>query len=191
MTQRDGLWTKWTKKIFSLLGAACCLAIAAPIARAHSLPDTAEAINKARITSRVLFITAHPDDEWSRRPRLYLPGENADVRASYTLTRGQGGQNARSAPARRRARRDPRHPELLRRKEDATASGNISRARSDSVFETRPDDEDLGDVMLEDMVRVIRTYRPNVSVINESGQEVPQRPRASSGPAASSHSESS
>ena len=65
---------------------------------AQSLPETVEAINKARITTRILFITAHPDDEWASLLTYLSRGLNADV-ALLTITRGQGGQTP-SAPNR-------------------------------------------------------------------------------------------
>ena len=167
MTQRDGLWTKWTKRIFSLLGAACCLAIAAPVARAQSLPDTAEAINKARITSRVLFITAHPDDEWSSVLAYISRGENADV-ALLTLTRGQGGQNA-IGPEQDGELGVIRTTELLAAGKHYGVRQYFTRAM-DFGFSKSADQtmKIWGDAVLEDMVRVIRTYRPDV-VINGWG----------------------
>ena len=59
----------------------------------QSLPETVEAIGKARVSTRVLFITAHPDDEWSGVLAYLSHGLKADV-GLLTLTRGQGGQNA-------------------------------------------------------------------------------------------------
>jgi len=46
-----------------LAGLAAISAV--PRAAAQSLADTVEAINKSRVTTRILFVTAHPDDEWS------------------------------------------------------------------------------------------------------------------------------
>jgi hypothetical protein len=60
---------------------------------AQSLPETVEAIDRSRITTRILFVTAHPDDEWSSLLAYLSHGLNADV-ALLTITRGQGGQNA-------------------------------------------------------------------------------------------------
>ena len=52
-----------------------------------------QAINKARVATRILFITAHPDDETAGLLAYLSRGLDADV-ALLTLTRGQGGQNA-------------------------------------------------------------------------------------------------
>ena len=76
--------------IFPVLSVACTAA--RPIG-AQSLPETVEAIHKARVSTRILFITAHPDDEWSSLLAYLSHGLNADV-ALLTITRGQGGQNA-------------------------------------------------------------------------------------------------
>src|SRR5690242_13057965 len=55
--------------------------------------ETVEAINQARIATRILYITAHPDDEDSGLLAYLARGVNSDV-ALLTITRGQGGQNA-------------------------------------------------------------------------------------------------
>src|SRR3984957_10527739 len=84
-----------TKFIYSLMSAlALAMILLASVGlRAQSLPETVEAIDKARVTTRILFITAHPDDEWASLLTYLSRGLNADV-ALLTITRGQGGQNA-------------------------------------------------------------------------------------------------
>ena len=58
------------------------------------LPETIEAIDAARVTTRILYITAHPDDEGGGAVLTYLSrGLHADV-ALLSITRGEGGQNA-------------------------------------------------------------------------------------------------
>jgi hypothetical protein len=59
----------------------------------QSLPHALEAIQRARMATRVLFITAHPDDEASGT-LTYLARHFGDEVALLTITRGQGGQNA-------------------------------------------------------------------------------------------------
>jgi LmbE family N-acetylglucosaminyl deacetylase len=164
VTDRDG---KWTRKFLSFLAAACCLAILSQLAGAQSLPETAEAINKARITSRVLFITAHPDDEWSSVLAYLSRGKNADV-ALLTLTRGQGGQNA-IGPEQDGELGVIRTTELLAAGKHYGVHQYFTRAL-DFGFSKSPDQtmKIWGDLVLEDMVRVIRTYRPDV-VINGWG----------------------
>ncbi len=56
------------------------------------LPETIEAIDSARVTTRILYITAHPDDESAALLTYLARGLHADV-ALLTLTRGEGGQN--------------------------------------------------------------------------------------------------
>src|SRR5579871_1948709 len=60
---------------------------------AQSLPQAVEAIEKARVTTRIMFVTAHPDDEQAGLLAYLSRGLHADV-ALLTVTRGQGGQNA-------------------------------------------------------------------------------------------------
>ncbi len=57
------------------------------------LPETVEAIDSARVTTRILYITAHPDDESGAVLTYLARGLHADV-ALLSLTRGEGGQNA-------------------------------------------------------------------------------------------------
>ena len=56
------------------------------------LPETIEAIDSARVTTRILYITAHPDDESATLLTYLARGLHAHV-ALLTLTRGEGGQN--------------------------------------------------------------------------------------------------
>jgi len=57
------------------------------------LAETIEAIDSARVTTRILYITAHPDDESAAVLTYLARGLHADV-ALLSLTRGEGGQNA-------------------------------------------------------------------------------------------------
>jgi len=57
------------------------------------LPETIEAIDSARVTTRILYITAHPDDESGAILTYLARGLHADV-ALLSITRGEGGQNA-------------------------------------------------------------------------------------------------
>ena len=59
------------------------------------LPETVEAIDSARVTTRILYITAHPDDEEPGSSHLPLGcGLYSAHVALLSLTRGEGGQNA-------------------------------------------------------------------------------------------------
>src|SRR5207302_901447 len=56
------------------------------------LPETVEAIERARVTTRILYVTAHPDDESGAVLAYLARGLHAEV-ALLSLTRGEGGQN--------------------------------------------------------------------------------------------------
>jgi LmbE family N-acetylglucosaminyl deacetylase len=150
--------------IFPVLSVACT---AAPPIAAQSLPETVEAIHKARVSTRILFITAHPDDEWSSLLAYLSHGLNADV-ALLTITRGQGGQNA-IGPEQDGELGVVRTEELLAAGQHYGVHQYFTRAL-DTGYLKSPDQamKVWGNLALEDMVRVIRTYRPDV-VINGWG----------------------
>src|SRR5580692_9699803 len=149
---------------------SCMLSFACAAPRpvgAQSLPETVEAIHKARVCTRILFITAHPDDEWSSLLAYLSHGLNADV-ALLTITRGQGGQNA-IGPEQDGELGVVRTEELLAAGEHYGVHQYFTRAL-DTGYLKSPDQalKVWGNLALEDMVRVIRTYRPEV-VINGWG----------------------
>jgi LmbE family N-acetylglucosaminyl deacetylase len=150
--------------ISCVLSFAC--ASPRPVA-AQSLPETVEAIHKARVSTRILFITAHPDDEWSSLLAYLSHGLNADV-ALLTITRGQGGQNA-IGPEQDGELGVVRTEELLAAGQHYGVHQYFTRAL-DTGYLKSPDQalKVWGNLALEDMVRVIRTYRPDV-VINGWG----------------------
>jgi LmbE family N-acetylglucosaminyl deacetylase len=135
---------------------------------AQALPETVEAINKARVTTRILFVTAHPDDENAGLLAYLSRGLNADV-ALLTITRGQGGQNA-IGPEQDGPLGVVRTAELLAAGSHYGVHQFFTRA-IDTGFSKSPQRtmKIWGDeIPLEDMVRVIRMYRPSV-VINGWG----------------------
>ena len=151
--------------IIHLLSAALACAAAA---RAQSLPETVEAIDRARVTTRILYITTHPDDEPGRVLTYLARGLGADV-ALLSITRGEGGQNALG-------------PEqgtqlgLLRTDELLAAT----RAYGVRLFYTRAPDLGFSKTVeetqriwagtaLDDMVRVVRTFRPHIVINNWGG----------------------
>lgn len=139
----------------------------APAMAAQSLPETVEAIDGSRITTRILFVTAHPDDEWSSLLAYLSHGLNADV-ALLTITRGQGGQNA-IGPEQGGQLGVIRTEELLAAGSHYGVRQFFTRA-PDTGFVKSPEQamKVWDGLALEDMVRVIRTYRPDV-VINGWG----------------------
>jgi LmbE family N-acetylglucosaminyl deacetylase len=162
-------------------------------ASAQSLPDTVEAIDKARVTTRILYITAHPDDEWASLLTYLSRGLHADV-ALLTITRGQGGQNA-IGPEQGSELGVIRTEELLAAGKRYGVRQFFTRAMDTGFVKTPEQAQKIwGGLALEDMVRVIRTFRPQV-VINgwagvhgghghhqESGMLVPRAIRAAADP---------
>ena len=147
--------------IFSLIALAATITTSAS---AQSLPETVEAINKARVTTRILFITAHPDDEWASLLTYLSRGLNADV-ALLTITRGQGGQNA-IGPEQGAELGVIRTEELLAADKHYGVRQFFTRAMDTGYVKTPEQAQKIwGGGALEDMVRVIRTFRPQV-VIN-------------------------
>ncbi len=149
-----------------LAGAAGLAAV--PRASAQSLADAVQAINKARVATRILYVTAHPDDETAGLLAYLSRGLYADV-AVLTITRGQGGQNA-IGPEQDGPLGVVRTTELLAADSHYGTHQFFTRA-VDPGFSKSPDRtmKIWGDqIPLEDMVRVIRTYRPDV-VINGWG----------------------
>jgi LmbE family N-acetylglucosaminyl deacetylase len=131
------------------------------------LPEAIEAIDSARITTRILYITAHPDDESAALLTYLARGLHADV-ALLTLTRGEGGQND-LGPEQAPQLGLIRTQELL-----AAARGYGIKlffgSAPDFGFSKTPEETEKiwGEAVLGEMVRVIRTYRPNI-VINGWG----------------------
>jgi LmbE family N-acetylglucosaminyl deacetylase len=152
--------------LFSLL-----LAISAggqgPAAAGRSLPEALEAIERAGVGTRILYVTAHPDDEPGGLLAYLARGLHADV-ALLSLTRGEGGQNA-LGPEQAPQLGVIRTAELER----------ATRIYGTRLFFTRASDfgytksaeeaiKTWGAPVLEDMVFVLRTFRPHV-VVNSWG----------------------
>jgi LmbE family N-acetylglucosaminyl deacetylase len=156
--------------LLSLIAAVLLAWVAillAPSVNAQSLPETVEAINKSRVTTRILFVTAHPDDEWSSLLAYLSHGLNADV-GLLTITRGQGGQNA-IGPEQGGQLGVIRTEELLAAGEHYGVRQFFTRAQDTGYLKSPDQAMKVWDgLALEDMVRVIRTYRPDV-VINGWG----------------------
>jgi LmbE family N-acetylglucosaminyl deacetylase len=133
----------------------------------QSLPHALEAIQRARVATRVLFITAHPDDEASGT-LTYLARAYGDDVALLTITRGQGGQNA-IGPEQGDQLGVIRSAELQAATQTYGVKLFFSRAPDFGYSKTLEETLRIwGDTALRDMVQVIRTYRPNV-VINGWG----------------------
>src|SRR5215470_13999247 len=131
------------------------------------LAETIEAIDSARVTTRILYVTAHPDDERADVLTYLARGLHADV-ALLSLTRGEGGQNA-LGPEQAPQLGLIRTQELLAATRGYGVKLYFTRAKDFGFSKTPEETEKIwGDGVLEDMVRVLRTFRPNI-VINHFG----------------------
>jgi LmbE family N-acetylglucosaminyl deacetylase len=131
------------------------------------LPETIEAIEAARVTTRILYITAHPDDESAAALTYLARGLHADV-ALLSITRGEGGQNA-LGPEQAPQLGLIRTQELLAATRGYGVKLYFTRARDFGFSKTPEETEKIwGQPVMEDMVRVIREFRPNI-VINGWG----------------------
>jgi len=163
---------RFTIRSIAIVAAAAVIAAAllAPETKsvlAQSLPDAVEAIDQARVATRILYTTAHPDDETAGLIAYLARGIDADV-AMLQITRGQGGQNA-IGPEQDGELGVIRTTELLAADQHYGAKQFFTRA-VDTGFSKSAEEtmKAWGDLPVEDMVRVIRTFRPDV-VINGWG----------------------
>ena len=132
------------------------------------LAETIEAIDSARVTTRILYVTAHPDDERADVLTYLARGLHADV-ALLSLTRGEGGQNA-LGPEQAPQLGLIRTQELLAATRGYGVKLYFTRAKDFGFSKTPEETEKVwGDQVLEDMVRVIREFRPNIVINNWGG----------------------
>ncbi len=132
------------------------------------LPETIEAIDSARVTTRILYITAHPDDESGAVLTYLARGLHADV-ALLSLTRGEGGQND-LGPEQAPQLGLIRTQELLAATRAYGVKLYFTRAQDFGFSKTPEETQKVwGDPVLEDMVRVMRTFRPNLVISNFGG----------------------
>lgn len=133
----------------------------------QGLAETVEAIDSARVTTRILYVTAHPDDESATLLTYLARGLHADV-ALLTLTRGEGGQND-LGPEQAPQLGLIRTQELLAATRGYGIKLYFGGAPDFGFSKTAEETEKVwGDAVLGNMVRVIRTYRPDI-VINGWG----------------------
>ena len=154
--------------LLALAGAAGDCQFPPAVGTGQGIAETIEAINSARIGTRILYVTAHPDDESSSILTYLARGLHADV-ALLSLTRGEGGQNAlgpEQAP----------QLGLIRTQELRAATRGygvklyFTRAKDFGFSKTAEETEKVwGEGVMQDMVRVIREFRPNFVITNFSG----------------------
>jgi LmbE family N-acetylglucosaminyl deacetylase len=131
------------------------------------LPETVEAIENARVTTRILYIVAHPDDESAGVLTYLARGLHAEV-ALLSLTRGEGGQND-LGPEQAPQLGLIRSQELLAATRGYGVKLFFTRAKDFGYSKTPEETEKIwGEEVLQDMVEVIRAFRPTV-VINGWG----------------------
>src|SRR5713101_1190725 len=131
------------------------------------LAETIEAIENARVTTRILYTTAHPDDESAAVLTYLARGLHAEV-ALLSLTRGEGGQND-LGPEQAPQLGLIRSQELLAATRGYGVRLFFTRAKDFGYSKTPEETEKVwGDEVLQDMVEVIRAFRPTI-VINGWG----------------------
>jgi LmbE family N-acetylglucosaminyl deacetylase len=155
-----------------LLGAICEEPLRAQFAPVEGtstgLPETIEAIEKARVTTRILYVTAHPDDESAAVLTYLARGLHADV-ALFSLTRGEGGQND-LGPEQAPQLGLIRTQELLAATRGYGVKLFFTHAPDFGFSKTPEETEKIwGDQVVDDMVRVIRMFRPTVVINNFGG----------------------
>ncbi len=163
-------------RAFAMAAAACAAAAAPTSAQAPPAidqafdapaPDAIErgiALRKLGTTKSVLMIGAHPDDENTAVLAELSLGQGADV-AYLSLTRGEGGQNG-IGPEQQEALGLVRSEELLAARDMDRGRQYFTRAydfgfskSAEEAFRHWPREE-----LLEDVVRVVRSFRPDVIV---------------------------
>ena len=158
-------WSGW----LLVFGFAACASAQFPPApgTGTGLAETVEAIDSAGVATRILYITAHPDDESAAVLTYLARGLHADV-ALLALTRGEGGQNA-LGPEQAPQLGLIRTQELLAATRGYGVNLYFTRARDFGFSKTPEESQKIwGDQVTQDMVRLIRTFRPNI-VINHWG----------------------
>jgi|KBSMisStandDraft_5_1062788.scaffolds.fasta_scaffold03380_7 LmbE family N-acetylglucosaminyl deacetylase len=185
-TSEADVWPKRTNFYFL---AVFLLAFALPVAQsphlAANLPpyldplpqDTGSAglkqtLRRLQNTGRLMMVTAHPDDEDGGVLTLQARGHGVRT-VLMTLTRGEGGQNELGSGLFDKLGLI-RTLELLASDRYYGTEQRFSRV-ADFGFSKTPEEtfQNWGgkDVPLADMVRVIRTFRPDVLVARFSGTD--------------------
>jgi len=140
------------------------------LAQDHGYVALQQELQKLRTTARLMHTTAHPDDEDGGMLTLESRGKGATA-LLCTLTRGQGGQN-KSGDAFSDELGVLRTLELLAADEYYGVEQRFTRV-ADFGFSKTPEEtfEKWGghDVAMADMVRVIRTFRPDVLAARFTG----------------------
>lgn len=148
---------------------ACLALLALPSAAQAPLPtkdaaQLAKALDKLQVMGTVLYVAAHPDDE--NTALLATLAQGRKVRTAYlALTRGGGGQNLIGAEL-DESLAAIRTQELLAARRIDGAEQYFSRAVDFGFSKTADETLKVWDreAVLGDVVRVLRTLRPDVIV---------------------------
>jgi LmbE family N-acetylglucosaminyl deacetylase len=165
-------FSKWARTtvagLLLLCSAPAFSQFAPPPGTGPGLNETIEAIQSAGVATRILYVTAHPDDESSAVLTYLARGLHAEV-ALLSLTRGEGGQNA-LGPEQAPQLGAIRTQELLAATRGYGVKLYFTSAK-DFGFSKTPEEAQRmwGDQVLADMVRVIRAFKPNVVINNFGG----------------------
>ncbi|HYM77552.1 MAG TPA: PIG-L family deacetylase [Candidatus Dormibacteraeota bacterium] len=146
--------------------------VPAPIAQDEGVPGLRLELLRLGTTARLMQVVAHPDDEDGGLLTLQARGHGVST-LLMTLNRGEGGQNKIGSNL-----SDVlgvlRTEELLASDQHYGIQDRFSRV-ADFGFSKKADETFAKwgghDVALADMVRVIRTFRPDVLVARFSGTE--------------------
>ncbi|HZD95638.1 MAG TPA: PIG-L family deacetylase, partial [Candidatus Sulfotelmatobacter sp.] len=167
-----------SKLIRQAIACACIIPILAirlqsdtrPLAEDRGALHLYQLLTKLKTTARLMQTTAHPDDEDGGMLTLEARGKGAEV-LLFTITRGEGGQNKFGTES-----SDElgilRTLELLEADKYYGVEQSFSHVTDFGFSKTV--EETLSkwhghDVAVGDMVRVIRTFRPDVLVARFSG----------------------
>lgn len=121
-------------------------------------------IQKVGVLNRVLYFAAHPDDENTRLIAYLSKGQNVET-AYFSLTRGDGGQNL-IGDEKGELLGMIRTQELLEARREDGGTQYFSRAIDFGYSKSAEETFKHWDkqVLLEDAVRVIRKFKPDVIV---------------------------
>lgn len=150
-------------QLVSLILAAMATTAAAPPATAGAAARQA-ALERLLVVGSALYVAAHPDDE--NTAMLAYLAQGRKVRTAYlSLTRGEGGQNL-IGPEQGQVLGVIRTGELLAAREIDGAEQFFTRAVDFGYSKTASETLALWDreAVLGDIVRVIRTFRPDVVI---------------------------
>jgi LmbE family N-acetylglucosaminyl deacetylase len=143
-----------------------------PLPQDTGLPGLKQQLRKLQTTGRLMMVVAHPDDEDGGTLTLEARGKGVQT-LLFTLTRGEGGQNELGTGLFDKLG-ILRTLELLASDKYYGVEQRFSRV-ADFGYSKTPEEtfQKWGghDVPLADIVRVIRTFRPDVLVARFSGTD--------------------